>query len=210
MKSFRSGAAGVSALRPLLLVTSRRFVQWRRLTSASSHPREIAKQGDTFEQSSNRHEGVRRMEAFEFGLDTFLPVTVDRSGQPIGGDQAIRNAVEEAVLAEAVGIDSFNIGEHYRAEFMDSAADVVLATIAGRTTRIRLGTAVTVLSTQDPVRLYANFATLDAVSNGRAQLIVGRGSSIESFPLFGFDLTDYEELFEERLDLLVRLPRPQP
>src|SRR5262245_12443836 len=147
---------------------------------------------------------------FEFGLDTFLPVTVDQTGSPISGDQVIRNAVEEAVLAEAVGVDSFNIGEHYRAEFMDSAADVVLATIAGRTTRIRLGTAVTVLSTQDPVRLYANLATHDAVSNGRAQLIVGRGSSIESFPLFGFDLTDYEELFEERLDLLVRLLRRQP
>ena len=122
----------------------------------------------------------------------------------------IRNAVEEAVLAEAVGVDSFNIGEHYRTEFMDSAAHVVLAAIAGRTERIRLGTAVTVLSTQDPVRLYTDFATLDAVSNGRAQLIVGRGSLTDSFPLFGFDLADYEELFEEKLDLLVRLLREQP
>jgi probable LLM family oxidoreductase len=147
---------------------------------------------------------------FEFGLDTFLPVTVDESGQPIGGDQVIRNAVEEAVLAESVGIDSFNIGEHYRTEFMDSAAHVVLAAIATRTERIRLGTAVTVLSTQDPVRLYTDFATLDAVSDGRAQLIVGRGSLTDSFPLFGFDLADYEELFEEKLDLLVRLLRQQP
>jgi probable LLM family oxidoreductase len=150
------------------------------------------------------------MSTLELGLDTFLPVTVDSSGHPIGGDQAIRNAVEEAVLAEAVGIDSFNIGEHYRAEFMDSAGHVVLAAIAGRTERIRLGTAVTVLSTQDPVRLYSEFATLDAVSNGRAQLIVGRGSLTDSFPLFGFDLTDYEQLFEEKLDLLVRLLREQP
>jgi probable LLM family oxidoreductase len=150
------------------------------------------------------------MATLEFGLDTFLPVTVDQSGLPIGGDQAIRNAVEEAVLAEAVGIDSFNIGEHYRTEFMDSASHVVLAAIASRTERIRLGTAVTVLSTQDPVRLYTNFATLDAVSNGRAQLIVGRGSLTDSFPLFGFDLADYEELFEEKLDLLVRLLREQP
>jgi probable LLM family oxidoreductase len=150
------------------------------------------------------------MSTLELGLDTFLPVTVDSSGHPIGGDQAIRNAVEEAVLAEAVGIDSFNIGEHYRAEFMDSAGHVVLAAIAGRTERIRLGTAVTVLSTQDPVRLYSEFATLDAVSNGRAQLIVGRGSLTDSFPLFGFDLTDYEHLFEEKLDLLVRLLREQP
>jgi probable LLM family oxidoreductase len=147
---------------------------------------------------------------FEFGLDTFLPVTVDVSGHPIAGDEVIRNAVEEAVLAESVGIDSFNIGEHYRPEFMDSAAHVILAAIAGRTERIRLGTAVTVLSTQDPVRLYTHFATLDAVSNGRAQLVVGRGSLTESFPLFGYDLADYEELFEEKLDLLVRLLREQP
>ena len=150
------------------------------------------------------------MAMLEFGLDTFLPVTVDESGLPISGDQVIRNTVEEAVLAEAVGVDSFNIGEHYRTEFMDSAAHVVLAAIASRTERIRLGTSVTVLSTQDPVRLYTEFATLDAVSNGRAQLIVGRGSLTESFPLFGFDLADYEELFEEKLDLLVRLLREQP
>jgi probable LLM family oxidoreductase len=147
---------------------------------------------------------------FEFGLDTFLPVTVDEAGRAIAGDQVIRNAVDESVLAESVGIDSFNIGEHYRTEFMDSAAHVVLAAIAGQTERIRLGTAVTVLSTQDPVRLYTNFATLDAVSNGRAQLVVGRGSLTESFPLFGLDLADYEELFEEKLDLLMRLLREQP
>jgi probable LLM family oxidoreductase len=150
------------------------------------------------------------MATLEFGLDTFLPVTVDESGLPISGDQVIRNTVDEAVLAEAVGVDSFNIGEHYRTEFMDSAGHVVLAAIASRTERIRLGTSVTVLSTQDPVRLYTQFATLDAVSNGRAQLIVGRGSLTESFPLFGFDLADYEELFEEKLDLLVRLLREQP
>jgi probable LLM family oxidoreductase len=147
---------------------------------------------------------------FEFGLDTFVPVTGDAAGRPVRGDQAIRNTVEEAVLAESVGIDSFNIGEHYRTEFMDSANHVILAAIASRTERIRLGTAVTVLSTQDPVRVYTNFATLDAVSNGRAQLIVGRGSATESFPLFGFDLADYEKLFEEKLDLLVRLVRDQP
>src|SRR4030081_315327 len=147
---------------------------------------------------------------FEFGLDSFVPVSVDEAGQPIGGEQVIRNTVEEAVLADSVGIDSFNIGEHYRPDFMDSAAHVMLAAIAGRTKRIRLGTAVTVLSTQDPVRVYTNFATLDAVSNGRAQLVVGRGSLTESFPLFGFDLADYEELFEEKLDLFTRLLRDQP
>jgi probable LLM family oxidoreductase len=146
----------------------------------------------------------------EFGLDTFMPVTDDGHGKAVRGDQVVRDTIEEAVLAEAVGIDSFNIGEHYRPEFMDSANHVVLAAIAGQTQRIRLGTAVTVLSTQDPVRVYTDFATLDAVSNGRAQLIVGRGSATDSFPLFGFDLADYEELFEEKLDLLVRLLRDQP
>src|ERR1700739_3885720 len=147
---------------------------------------------------------------YEFGLDSFMAVTVGLDGEPIGGDQVVRDTVEEGVLAEQVGIDSFNIGEHYRDDMMDSAAHVVLAAIAARNERIRLGTAVTVLSTQDPVRLYNNVATLDAVSGGRAQLVVGRGSAIESFPLFGFDLADYEELFEEKLDLLVRLLRNQP
>jgi probable LLM family oxidoreductase len=146
----------------------------------------------------------------EFGLDTPVYVSVDESGQPLTGDVVIRNTIEEAVLADAVGIDSFNIGEHYRPDFMDSAGHVMLAAIAGRTERIRLGTAVTVLSTQDPVRVYTDFATLDAVSSGRAQLIVGRGSLTDSFPLFGFDLDDYETLFEENLDLLTRLLRDQP
>jgi probable LLM family oxidoreductase len=146
----------------------------------------------------------------EFGLDSFVPISVDESGRELTGDVVIRNTVEEAVLADAVGIDSFNIAEHYRRDMMDSAASIILATIAGRTKRIRLGTAVTVLSTQDPVRIYTEFATLDAVSNGRAQLIAGRGSLIESFPLFGYDLNDYEDLFEEKLDLLMRLLRDQP
>src|ERR1700730_15018450 len=146
----------------------------------------------------------------ELGLDTFGYVTVDESGQPLAPDVVIRNYVEEAVVADSVGIDSFNIGEHYRPDFMDSAAHVVLAAIAARTKRIRLGTAVTVLRTQDPVRVYTNFATLDAVSNGRAQLVVGRGSLTESFPLFGFDLADYEELFEEKLVLFTRLVRNHP
>src|ERR1700682_2262296 len=146
----------------------------------------------------------------EFGLDSFVPISVDETGRELSGDAVIRNTVEEAVLADAVGIDSFNIAEHYRQDMMDSAASIILAAIAGRTKRIRLGTAVTVLSTQDPVRVYTEFATLDAVSNGRAQLIVGRGSLTESFPLFGFDLADYETLFEEKLDLLTRLLRNQP
>src|ERR1700674_4905716 len=146
----------------------------------------------------------------EVGLDTPVFVTVDESGQPLSGDVVVRNTIEEAVLADAVGIDSFNIGEHYRVDLMDSAGHVILAAIAGRTERLRLGTDVTVLSTQDPVRVYTDFATLDAVSNGRAQPVVGRGALTQSFPLFGFDLADYEELFEEKLDLLTRLLREQP
>jgi probable LLM family oxidoreductase len=147
---------------------------------------------------------------FEFGLDTAAYVSIGEGGRPVDGDAVIRNTIEEAVLADAVGVDSFNIAEHYRRDFMDSAGHVILAAIAARTQHIRLGTAVTVLSTQDPVRVYTEFATLDAVSDGRAQLIVGRGSLPDSFPLFGFDLTDYEELFEEKLDLLTRLLRDQP
>jgi probable LLM family oxidoreductase len=149
-------------------------------------------------------------EDIEFGLDSFVPITVDESGRELRGDIVIRNTVEEAVLADAVGIDSFNIAEHYRPDMMDSAGHVILAAIAGRTQRIRLGTAVTVLSTQDPVRVFQEFATLDAVSNGRAQIIVGRGSLTESFPLFGYDLADYEDIFEEKLDLFTRLLRDQP
>ena len=142
---------------------------------------------------------------YEFGLDSFMAVTAGPDREPIGGDEVVRNTVGEGVLAEQVGIDSFNIGEHYRDDMMDSASPVVLAAIAGRTERIRLGTSVTVLSTQDPVRLYNNFATLDAVSGGRAQLILGRGSAIESFPLFGYDVREYEEIFEEKLELFVKL-----
>src|ERR1700694_3850542 len=146
----------------------------------------------------------------DFGLDSFVPISVDESGEELSGDVVIRNTIEEAVLADAVGIDSFNIGEHYRADLMDSAGHVILAAIASRTERIRLGTAVTVLSTEDPVRVYTDFATLDAVSNGRAQLIVGRGSLTDSFPLFGYDLADYATLFEEKVAFLTRLLRNHP
>jgi probable LLM family oxidoreductase len=159
---------------------------------------------------SREESKMSRTEDIEFGLDSFVPISVDESGRELSGDVVIRNTVEEAVLADAVGIDSFNIAEHYRLDMMDSAASIILAAIAGRTNRIRLGTAVTVLSTQDPVRVYTEFATLDAVSNGRAQLIAGRGSLVESFPLFGYNLNDYEDLFEEKLDLLMRLLRDQP
>ncbi|MEU9886895.1 LLM class flavin-dependent oxidoreductase [Sphaerisporangium sp. NPDC051011] len=141
----------------------------------------------------------------EFAIDTFGDVTVGADGKRLPYAQVIRNVVEEAVLADRVGIDAFGIGEHHRDDFAVSAPEIVLATIAGRTERIRLFTAVTVLSSDDPVRVFEKFATLDAVSNGRAEIILGRGSFTESFPLFGYDLSQYEELFEEKLDLLSHL-----
>ncbi len=141
------------------------------------------------------------MEPFELGLDTFGDVTVGADGQPRHHAAVIRDVVEEAVLADEVGLDFIGVGEHHRADFAISAPEIVLAAIASRTFRIRLGTAVTVLSTDDPVRVYERFATLDAVSNGRAEVILGRGSFTESFPLFGYSLEDYELLFEDRLDL---------
>lgn len=142
-----------------------------------------------------------------FGIGTFAFQTDGADGTPVTGAQVIRDVVDEAVAAERVGLDSFGIAEHYRPRMMDTAAPVILGAIAARTDALRLGTAVTVLSTQDPVRVYHDFATLDAVSGGRAQMIVGRGSAIESFPLFGHSLSDYEELFDEKLDLLTRLMR---
>lgn len=145
-----------------------------------------------------------------FGIGTFAFQTHHADGTPVDGAQVVREVVEEAVVAEGAGLNSFGIAEHYRPGMMDTAAPVMLGAIAGRTSTLKLGTAVTVLSTQDPVRIYNEFATLDAVSSGRAQLIVGRGSAIESFPLFGYDLADYEELYEEKLELLMMLLRDQP
>ena len=139
------------------------------------------------------------------GLDTFGDNTVDDDGTPLTPAQVIRNVVEQGVLAEQVGVDFFGVGEHHRDDFAVSAPDVVLSAIAARTERIRLGSSVTVLSSDDPVRVYERFATVDAVSGGRAMITVGRGSFTESFPLFGFDLDDYEALFSEKLDLLAAL-----
>lgn len=145
------------------------------------------------------------MERIELGIDTFGDVTVGADGQALTHPQVIRDVVEEAVVAEQAGLDFFGLGEHHREDFAVSAPDVVLATIAGRTERIRLGSAVTVLSSDDPVRVYQRFATLDALSGGRAEVILGRGSFTESFPLFGYELSDYEVLFEEKLDLFAAL-----
>jgi probable LLM family oxidoreductase len=144
------------------------------------------------------------------GLDTFGDVTHDENDRPISHAQTIRNLVEQGVLADQLGIDFFGIGEHHTDDFPLSAADVVLAAIAARTKRIKVGSAVTVLSSDDPVRVFQRYSTLDAISNGRAEVILGRGSSIESFPLFGYDLADYEDLFEEKTNLFAELMKGGP
>ena len=146
----------------------------------------------------------------EFGLETFGDVTVDLEGNLVPQAQVLRNVVAEAVQAEQVGLNFFGVGEHHRDDFAVSSPEVLLAAIAAQTEHIHLGSAVTVLSSDDPIRVFQRFATLDAVSNGRAEVIVGRGSFTESFPLFGFDLQDYEKLFEEKLDLFAHLIQGGP
>jgi probable LLM family oxidoreductase len=146
----------------------------------------------------------------QLGLDTFGDVTYGADGRPLPHAQVIRNVVAEAVLADRLGLDFIGVGEHHRDDYAISAPDVVLAAIAGQTQRIRLGSAVTVLSSDDPVRVFQRFSTLDAVSNGRAEVILGRGSFTESFPLFGYPLDQYEQLFEEKLDLFAELLKQQP
>lgn len=146
----------------------------------------------------------------QFGLDTFGDVGVDDRGAPVSHAQVIRDVVAQGVLADQVGVDAFAVGEHHRPDFAVSAPDVVLAGLATATQRVRLGSAVTVLSSDDPIRVFERFATIDALSNGRAEPVLGRGSFTESFPLFGFDLADYERLFEEKLELFARLREETP
>lgn len=141
----------------------------------------------------------------ELGLDTFGDATLGAEGRMQPHDAVLREVVEQGVLADAVGVDFLGLGEHHRSDFAVSAPEVVLAAIAAKTCRIRLGSAVTVLSSDDPVRVFQRFSTLQAISGGRAEVIVGRGSFTESFPLFGYELEDYELLFEEKLDLFARL-----
>lgn len=145
-------------------------------------------------------------EGVEFGLDSFGDIATD--GDRVMTDaESVRLLIDEAQLAESVGLDVFSIGEHYKQDSVDSATPVLLAAAAQATSRIHLGTSVTVLSTQDPVRLYQQFATVDALSNGRAEIVLGRASAIESFPLFGYDIAEYEEIFDEKLELFTRLLR---
>lgn len=142
----------------------------------------------------------------EIGISTFVETTPDvNTGKTISHTERIREVVEEIVLADQVGLDVFGVGEHHREDFAASNPAVILAAAASQTKRIRLTSAVTVLSSDDPVRVFQEFATLDAISNGRAEIMAGRGSFIESFPLFGYDLHDYSELFDEKLELLLQI-----
>ncbi|OQQ13993.1 luciferase [Streptomyces sp. M41(2017)] len=150
------------------------------------------------------------MSDLDFGLDTFGDVPVDDSGAQVSHARAIRQLVDEAVLADEIGIDVLAVGEHHRPEYAVSTPETVLAGIATRTRRLRLSSGVTVLSSDDPVRVFQRFATVDALSDGRAEVILGRGSFTESFPLFGYDLSDYDQLFEEKIELFVRLLDEKP
>src|SRR6202045_172336 len=163
-------------------------------------------------QDVARSPGAREPATFPLilGRDTFGDRTHDRDDRPLSHAQTIRNVVEQGVLADQVGVDFFGIGEHHTDDFPMPAADVVLAAIAARTARIRVGSAVTVLSSDDPVRVFQRYSTLNAVSGGRAEVVLGRGSSIDSFPLFGYDLADYEELFEEKTNLFAELVKGGP
>lgn len=142
----------------------------------------------------------------ELGLSTFVELTPDpATGKTISAHQRMQDLMEEITLAEQVGLDVFAIGEHHRSDFVVSAPAVVLGAAASITKRIRLSSAVTVLSSEDPVRVFQQYATVDLISGGRAEIMAGRGSFIESFPLFGYDLKDYNELFSEKLDMLIKL-----
>jgi probable LLM family oxidoreductase len=151
------------------------------------------------------------LDQLEFGLDTFGDLAFDdQTKQRLSYGQSLRNIVEEGKLADKVGIDIIALGEHHREEYAISSPDTVLAALAMVTERIKLGTGVTVLSSDDPVRVYERFSTINALSNGRAQIMLGRGSFTESFPLFGYDLQDYEELFEEKVAMFHELLKEEP
>ena len=150
------------------------------------------------------------LNALRFGLDTFGDMQHDGSGAPISAGQTIRNVIEQGVLADSLGLSNFNVGEHHRDDFAVSSPDTVLAGLATVTKQIGLGSGVTVLSSEDPIRVYQRFATIDALSYGRAEITAGRGSFIESFPLFGYELSDYSVLFEEKLQILAEALTERP
>ncbi len=147
---------------------------------------------------------------YTFGLDSFGDLAANKDGSLMNHAQAIRQVVEEAVLADKLGVNGISLGEHHRSEYAISSPEMVLAAIASKTKNIKLASGVTVLSSDDPVRVFQRFSTLDAVSNGRAQVILGRGSFTESFPLFGYDLRDYDALFEEKIELFSQLLKEEP
>ena len=149
-------------------------------------------------------------QTIELGLDTFGDVTAGPDGQPLSQAQSLRNLVLQGELADQVGLAFIGVGEHHRPDFAVSAPEVVLAAIAARTSKIHLGSAVTVLSSDDPVRVFERFSTVNALSNGRAEVILGRGSFTESYPLFGFDMAHYEQLFEEKLEMFAALLKGGP
>lgn len=161
---------------------------------------------ESFPTPKTSHSSTPRDPFMQIGIDSFAALVAD----PITGAiptpaTRLQNLIEEIVLADHVGLDAFGVGEHHRAEFLDSAPTIILAAAAARTRNIRLTSAVTVLSAADPVRVFQEFATLDLLSNGRAEIVAGRGSFIESFPLFGLKLEDYDDLFAEKLDLLLQI-----
>jgi probable LLM family oxidoreductase len=170
-------------------------------TDAPAQPEPLAAANPTAPVGPNR---------ILLGLNTFGDVGVFPDGQPIPHAQVLRQLLEQAELADEVGLHAFAVGEHHRRDFAVSAPEVFLAAAAARTKNIRLGSAVTVLSSDDPVRVFQRFATVDAISNGRAEVMLGRGSFIESFPLFGLDLADYEVLFEEKLELFDKARAQKP
>ena len=147
---------------------------------------------------------------YQFGLNSFGDIALDDDNVPLTDAASIRQVIKEAVLADKLGLDVIGLGEHHRSDFAISSPEMVLAAIASKTKNIKLSSAVTVLSSDDPVRVFQRFSTLDAVSNGRANIILGRGSFTESFPLFGYDLTDYEQLFEEKIELFAELLKEKP
>src|SRR5690606_21212414 len=186
--------------------------EWRLLAPLGNYPRRGAR---TPAPSRRRQDdGTPKLqlyilegggESVEFGIYSFVEATLDPGlGRRVSPEERLHRLIEEIELADQVGLDVFGVGEHHRPEYVASAPAVILAAAAARTKRIRLTSAVTVLGSDDPVRVFQDFATLDLLSEGRAEIMVGRGSFIESFPLFGYDLSDYDELFAEKLDLLLR------
>lgn len=151
------------------------------------------------------------IQKLQFGLDTFGEVALDNlTGERVSFEESLRNIVEEGKLTEKVGVDLIALGEHHREEYSISSPQLLLAALATVTEKIILGTGVSVLSSDDPIRLYQQFATIDAISNGRVQIMLGRGSFTESYGLFGYDLTDYNELFEEKIELFKELVEGEP